>query len=32
MQNGKIWLLTMSNKIIIKANFEDPTDRKREVD
>ena len=32
MQNGKIWLLTMKNKIIIKANFEDSNDRKREVD
>lgn len=32
MQNGKIWLLTMMNKVIIKANLEDPSDRTREVD
>ena len=32
MQNGKIWLLTMRNKVILKANIEDPTERVREVD
>ena len=32
MQNGKVWVLTMGNKIIIKANIEEPSERVREVD
>jgi hypothetical protein len=32
MQNGKIWLLTMRNKVIVKANLEEPTEKVREVD
>lgn len=32
MQSGKLWLLTMRNKILVKANIEDTNERTREVD
>lgn len=32
MQNGKLWLLTMRNKIIVKASVEDSIDKPKEVD
>lgn len=32
MQSGKLWMLTMRNKMIVKINIEDEKDRPKEVD
>ena len=32
MQNGRLWLLTTRNKILVKANIDDRSDKPMEVD